>query len=51
VVTEQSSAMKERGAKAKCAKKGRTVLNNVSEIIKQKSTFKKLFYPLAIFIP
>ena len=24
--------MKERGAKAKCAKKGRTVLNKVSEI-------------------
>jgi hypothetical protein len=43
--------MKERGAKAKCAKKGRTVLNNGNKIIKQKSTFKKTFYPLANFIP
>jgi hypothetical protein len=41
--------MKERGAKAKCAKKVRTVLNMFSEIIKQESIFKKRFYPLVNF--
>jgi len=49
-MTEISSSMKERGAKAKCAKKVRTVLYMFSELIKQKSTFKKRFYPLVNFI-
>jgi hypothetical protein len=41
--------MKERGAKATCAKKVRTVLNMFSEIIKQESIFKKRFYTLGNF--